>query len=199
MLPRDCLQKWWLNSRTGRTLQNGNYYHLGPRPGLHSPSMLNGHLGHGPDSPYHTTLSVPLSQGLQPGYDSAQVHTPSPLTTSISCTISIIAREETNNTTITFINMNSAINVRMLRCKCFRTKKTGPTTPPWLACLIWWCPPNPWTREIRLTSKHHKTTNVINHHTSMSDLMVTNIKISWPYFYQPLSLPLHWPLPRPYY
>ena len=62
-----------LNSRTGRTLQNGNYYHLGPRPGLHSPSLLNGHLGHGPDSPYHTTLSVPLSQGLQPGYDSAQV------------------------------------------------------------------------------------------------------------------------------
>jgi len=61
-------------SRTGRTLQNGNYYHLGPRPGLHSPSMVNGHLGHGPDSPYHhTTLSVPLSQGLQPGYDSAQV------------------------------------------------------------------------------------------------------------------------------
>ena len=70
MPPKKCL-----NSRTGRTLQNGNYYHLGPRPGLHSPSMLNGHLGPGPESPYHhTTLSVPLSQGLQPGYDSAQVH-----------------------------------------------------------------------------------------------------------------------------
>ena len=89
-----------LNSRTGRTLQNGNYYHLGPRPGVHSPSLLNGHLGHGPDSPYHTTLSVPLSQGLQPGYDSAQVFIIHLFNTS--CTI----REElTEYTTITFINI----------------------------------------------------------------------------------------------
>lgn len=56
-------------SRTGRTLNNGNYYHLGPRTGLNTP-QFNSVL----ESPYQTSLSVPISQGLHPGYDNAQVH-----------------------------------------------------------------------------------------------------------------------------
>ena len=90
-----------------------------------------------------------------PGWSTITEHLNMHHDISIWC---VIAREETNNTTIIFINvpmnitMNSAISVRIGRCKCFRTKKTGQTTPPWLACLISWCPPNPWTQETRLTS-----------------------------------------------
>lgn len=48
-------------SRNHTNLNNQNYYHLGPRANY---SM---------ESPYNTTLSVPISQTLQPGYNNARV------------------------------------------------------------------------------------------------------------------------------
>ena len=48
-------------SRNHTNLNNQNYYHLGPRTNY---SM---------ESPYNTTLSVPISQTLYPGYKDAKV------------------------------------------------------------------------------------------------------------------------------
>ena len=48
-------------SRNHTNLNNQNYYHLGPRTNY---SM---------ESPYNTTLSVPISQTLHPGYNNARV------------------------------------------------------------------------------------------------------------------------------
>ena len=48
-------------SRNHTNLNNQNYYHLGPRNNY---SM---------ESPYNTTLSVPISQTLQHGYNNPQV------------------------------------------------------------------------------------------------------------------------------
>ena len=68
--------------------------------------------------------------------------------------------------TIPNITISSPINVKICRFKCFHTKKTGPTTPLWPACLTSWCQPNPSTQGIRWASKHNEPkTNVINRQT----------------------------------
>ena len=51
--------------RNHSNLQNSNYYHLGPRNGNGNYHMM--------ENPYNTTLSVPIAQSLQGGYNNARV------------------------------------------------------------------------------------------------------------------------------
>ena len=51
--------------RNHTNLQNSNYYHLGPRNGNGNYHMM--------ENPYNTTLSVPIAQSLQGGYNNARV------------------------------------------------------------------------------------------------------------------------------
>ena len=59
--------------RNPTNLNNSNYYHLGSRLGATS-GLGNYHLMD--NNPYNTTLSVPIAQSLQTGYNNARVSGP---------------------------------------------------------------------------------------------------------------------------